>query len=62
MWQGLNGALERAFDLYRNNPESWKKLVQKDMNIDFSWDSSAAQYEELYSKAVARARASTKRA
>ncbi|XP_054777197.1 probable starch synthase 4, chloroplastic/amyloplastic isoform X2 [Prosopis cineraria] len=60
--QGLNGALERAFNLYRNNPESWQKLVRKDMNIDFSWDSSAAQYEELYSKAVARARAAAKRA
>ncbi|KAF7840433.1 putative starch synthase 4, chloroplastic/amyloplastic isoform X1 [Senna tora] len=59
--QGLNGALERAFDLYQNNPQSWQQLVQKDMKIDFSWDSSAAQYEELYSKAVARARA-TKRA
>ncbi|XP_027345236.1 probable starch synthase 4, chloroplastic/amyloplastic isoform X2 [Abrus precatorius] len=55
--QGLNGALVRAFNLYRNNPESWKQLVQKDMNIDFSWESSAAQYEELYLKSVSRARA-----
>ncbi|XP_057750018.1 probable starch synthase 4, chloroplastic/amyloplastic isoform X1 [Arachis stenosperma] len=55
--QDFNGALERAFNLYMNNPERWKQLVQKDMNIDFSWDSSAAQYEQLYSSAVARARA-----
>ncbi|KAJ7968884.1 Starch synthase, chloroplastic/amyloplastic [Quillaja saponaria] len=55
--QGVNSALERAIELYRNNPESWKQLVQKDMNIDFSWDSSATLYEELYSKSVARARA-----
>ncbi|KAJ1389724.1 Starch synthase, catalytic domain [Sesbania bispinosa] len=55
--QGLNGALVRAVNLYRNNPESWKELVQKDMKIDFSWDSSAAQYEELYLKSVARAKA-----
>jgi len=27
------------------------------MKIDFSWDSSATQYEELYEKALARARA-----
>lgn len=26
--------------------------------MDFGWDASAAQYEELYEKAVARARAS----
>ncbi|KAK7363272.1 hypothetical protein VNO77_05408 [Canavalia gladiata] len=55
--QGLNGALVRAFNLWRNSPESWKQLVQRDMNIDFSWESSAAQYEELYIKSVARARA-----
>ncbi|TKY59617.1 starch synthase 4 [Spatholobus suberectus] len=55
--QGLNGALVRAFNLFKNNPESWKQLVQKDMNIDFSWESSAAQYEELYVMSVTRARA-----
>lgn len=55
--QGLNIALERAFNLYRNDPESWQKLVQKDMTVDFSWESSAAHYEELYAKSVARARA-----
>ncbi|KAI4295402.1 hypothetical protein L6164_035451 [Bauhinia variegata] len=55
--QGINDTLERAFNLYEKNPESWRQLVQKDMNIDFSWESSASQYEELYSKAVARARA-----
>lgn len=55
--QGLNNSLERAFNLYRNDPESWQKLVQKDMTVDFSWESSAAHYEELYAKSVARARA-----
>ncbi|KAG5154828.1 hypothetical protein JHK82_012797 [Glycine max] len=55
--QGLNGALVRAFNLFNNNPESWKQLVQKDMNIDFSWETSSAQYEELYLKSVARAKA-----
>ncbi|OMP07257.1 Glycosyl transferase, family 1 [Corchorus olitorius] len=55
--QGVNSALERAFNLYNNDKEFWRQLVQKDMNIDFSWDSSASQYEELYAKSVARARA-----
>ncbi|KAE8674225.1 putative starch synthase 4 [Hibiscus syriacus] len=55
---GLNdSALERAFDLYKNNKEIWKQLVQNDMNMDFSWDSSASQYEELYTKSLSRARA-----
>ncbi|WJX46752.1 putative starch synthase 4, chloroplastic/amyloplastic, variant 2 [Trifolium repens] len=55
--KGINGALVRAINLYQNDPESWKQLVQKDMSIDFSWDSSAAQYEELYLKSVTRGRA-----
>ncbi|XP_021295195.1 probable starch synthase 4, chloroplastic/amyloplastic isoform X2 [Herrania umbratica] len=59
--QGVNTALERAFNLYKNDKASWQRLVQKDMNIDFSWDSSASQYEELYAKSVARARAAASR-
>ncbi|KAK4589300.1 hypothetical protein RGQ29_020056 [Quercus rubra] len=58
--QGINNALERAFNLYKNNPEKWQQLVQNDMNIDFSWESSAAHYEELYAKSVARARATNR--
>ncbi|XVF27367.1 hypothetical protein REPUB_Repub14bG0101400 [Reevesia pubescens] len=58
--QGVNSVLERAFTLYRKK-ESWQQLVQKDMNIDFSWDSSASQYEELYAKSVAKARAAVSR-
>ncbi|XP_010538526.1 PREDICTED: probable starch synthase 4, chloroplastic/amyloplastic isoform X2 [Tarenaya hassleriana] len=55
--QGLNYALERAFNHYKNNAEGWKRLIEKVMNIDFSWTSSATQYEELYARSVARARA-----
>lgn len=55
--KGVNGAFERAFNHYRSNSESWEQLVKKVMDIDFSWDSSAAQYEELYEKSVARTRA-----
>lgn len=56
-FQGVNGALERAFNHYKNDPKSWQQLVHKVMNIEFSWDPSASQYEELYSRSVARARA-----
>ncbi|XXG90522.1 hypothetical protein AAC387_Pa12g2265 [Persea americana] len=59
--QGVNNALERAFNHYTKNTESWQQLVQRNMKIDFSWDSSAAQYEELYEKSVARARAAASR-
>uniref|UniRef100_A0ACD5U0C4 Uncharacterized protein n=1 Tax=Avena sativa TaxID=4498 RepID=A0ACD5U0C4_AVESA len=55
--QGLSSAMERAFNYYKRKPEVWKQLVQKDMRIDFSWDTSASQYEDIYQKAAARARA-----
>ncbi|KAI3410326.1 uncharacterized protein J3R85_018810 [Psidium guajava] len=55
--QGVNGALERAFNHYNKDPKSWQQLVHKVMNIEFSWDPSASQYEELYSRSVARAKA-----
>ncbi|KAJ0018016.1 hypothetical protein Pint_10039 [Pistacia integerrima] len=59
--QGVNRALERAFSNYRNNPESWHQLVYKVMNMDWSWETSALQYEELYANSVARARSSASR-
>ncbi|XP_064936591.1 probable starch synthase 4, chloroplastic/amyloplastic isoform X4 [Musa acuminata AAA Group] len=58
--QGLSSAMERAFQHYIRSPESWQQLVQKDMRLDFSWDSSASQYEELYERSVARARAAAR--
>lgn len=60
--KGVNSALERALDRYKNYHESWQELVRKDMNMDFSWESSSTQYEELYAKSVARARATSSRA
>ncbi|XP_042496749.1 uncharacterized protein LOC122075678 isoform X2 [Macadamia integrifolia] len=46
--QGVNSALERAFDNYINDSESWQQLVQKNMKTDFSWDLSASQYDLLW--------------
>ncbi|KAH9797677.1 hypothetical protein KPL71_005948 [Citrus sinensis] len=60
--QGVNSGLERAISRYRNNPQSWHELVQKVMSIDWSWEFSASQYEDLYAKSVARARAAASRA
>uniref|UniRef100_A0A1J3JI08 starch synthase n=1 Tax=Noccaea caerulescens TaxID=107243 RepID=A0A1J3JI08_NOCCA len=59
--QGLNYALERAFNHYKKDEENWKRVVEKVMSIDFSWASSATQYEELYARSVAKARASANR-
>ncbi|KAK4271809.1 hypothetical protein QN277_020444 [Acacia crassicarpa] len=54
--QGLDNALERAFKLYQGSHQSWDQLVQKDMNMDFSWKPSAEKFEELYCNAVGRAK------
>lgn len=58
--QGVNNALERAINHYKNDMEGWRQLVQKVMSIDFSWDSSSSQYEEFYEKSVTRARAANR--
>ncbi|KAL7089308.1 hypothetical protein ACP275_13G179600 [Erythranthe tilingii] len=58
--QSFNNALERAFHHYKHDADGWKQLVQKDMRIDFSWDTSSLLYEELYAKSVARARAANR--
>ncbi|CAN6445438.1 unnamed protein product [Victoria cruziana] len=55
--QGLNSALDRAFNYYNRSPKKWLELVKRAMNIDFSWEPSAKRYEELYEQSLARTRA-----
>jgi starch synthase len=40
-------ALLRALDVYRD-AKAWRGLQDRGMALDFSWDASAARYEELY--------------
>lgn len=40
--------LKDAINLYYNEPDAWKKLVENAISTDFSWDSSAEQYSALY--------------
>ncbi len=40
--------LKFAMDIYKNQPEDWKRLVQNAMQEDFSWERSAKAYKELY--------------
>lgn len=41
-------ATQRALDLYRQQPDSWVKLVRNGMAKDWSWDRSAVEYERIY--------------
>ena len=39
-----------ALDVYTNHKRDWNKLIDRAMQADYSWDSSARKYEELYEK------------
>lgn len=43
----LLGALVRATDAYRH-PGEWRRMMREAMDCDFSWESSVAEYLELY--------------
>ena len=40
--------LRQAVELYQNDKNAWKVLMKNAMTADFSWDRSAAEYEEIY--------------
>jgi starch synthase len=44
---GLRWALRLALQVYED-PKAWRRLQLNGMGVDFSWQASARQYEELY--------------
>jgi starch synthase len=40
--------VQRAMELYYNKKRRWNKIVENGMNSDFSWKTSAKEYEKLY--------------
>jgi starch synthase len=49
-------ALHRALHIYRVDPESWRAMQRKGMMNDYSWETSARAYQQVYEWAVARVR------
>jgi starch synthase len=49
--RALLTALRRAVEM-RRDARAWRGIVERGMAMDFSWDASAARYEELF-RAVA---------
>lgn len=47
-----SAAIDRAMDLFRNEPERFSSISTRNMDSDMSWRQSAAQYQELYSTAA----------
>ncbi|MFD0704841.1 glycogen synthase GlgA [Alloscardovia venturai] len=37
-----------AMDLYKNDPDKWGSLVNRAMNVDFSWSTASQAYEDMY--------------
>ena len=42
------GIIRYAKSVYENHKRDWNKIVERGMKADFSWGSSAKQYEEIY--------------
>jgi starch synthase len=51
-WQ----AVQRAMYTYNTNQADWKQIQKNGMTADFSWERSAAGYQQLYQWATARVR------
>ncbi len=47
------GAIQRALGLYEHDKAGWKAAVVHAMGCDFSWESSAKQYMEMYRRVLA---------
>ncbi|MDP2963959.1 MAG: glycogen synthase GlgA [Sulfurimicrobium sp.] len=45
---GLNECIHRALDLFRDQPDIWRKIQANGMRRDFSWNRSAEEYMALY--------------
>lgn len=50
----LCAAVKRAVETFKKR-SLWKKLQEKVMEYDYSWEASAKKYEELYAKAAEKA-------
>ena len=48
----LKDAMFRAIDVYNNNKEAWKSLIYEGMEKDYSWNSSALVYINLFNKLI----------
>lgn len=48
--ESLQGALDRAFHLWRSDPSTLQTLLQRGMRSDFGWQKPAKDYLKLYKK------------
>jgi starch synthase len=46
--QAVVGTLDWALWTYRNRKNAWRRMQDRAMRVDFSWDKSAREYSRLY--------------
>jgi starch synthase len=51
--EAMLAALRRAIELYRNDPQGWRRLQVRGMREDHSWQASAREYLALYERLIA---------
>ncbi|MEO0564997.1 MAG: glycosyltransferase, partial [Chloroflexota bacterium] len=51
--EALLNTMRWALDTYRTKPKAWKRMQERAMNRDFSWERSARIYQELYESILA---------
>jgi len=44
--------IHRALDVFHHHPDRWQQMQQHAMARDFSWETSARQYAQLYQQAI----------
>jgi starch synthase len=57
LWQepyALYNTVRWALETYTDRPDAWRRMVQRAMTVDFSWDISARQYADLYEESQNR--------
>ena len=54
--QAVEGTLNWALDIFQQRPDAWRRMQERGMRIDFSWEKSAREYLGLYEQAHERAR------
>ncbi len=53
LWEepdALAGTIHWALDTYQHRPDAWRRMQQRAMERDFSWERSAATYKRLYER------------
>jgi starch synthase len=49
-------SLQEALYILRVDPERWRSIQTRGMSSDYSWETSARAYQQVYEWAIARVR------